>query len=83
MAGRTAIVIAHRLSTVRGMNRILVFDHGQIVEEGNHESLLRRPHGHYHRLFARQSGQIARETPMLGLNMNHQAGMLSSDSVNP
>jgi ATP-binding cassette subfamily B protein len=56
MAGRTAIVIAHRLSTVRTMDRILVFSHGAIVEDGDHESLLRRPHGYYRRLFDRQSG---------------------------
>lgn len=56
MAGRTSVVIAHRLSTVRAMDRILVFEHGHIVEEGNHEALLRRPQGHYRRLFERQSG---------------------------
>ncbi len=58
MSGRTSIVIAHRLSTVRAMDRILVFEHGRVVEEGNHEALLRRPHGHYRRLFERQSGAI-------------------------
>ncbi|MDY6944532.1 MAG: ABC transporter ATP-binding protein [Pseudomonadota bacterium] len=67
MSGRTSIVIAHRLSTVRAMDRILVFEHGRIVEEGSHEALLRRAHGHYRRLFERQSGgivgapQVARE----------------------
>ena len=61
MAGRTSIVIAHRLSTVRAMDRILVFEHGRIVEEGNHEALLRRAHGHYRRLFESQSGAIAVE----------------------
>ena len=55
MSGRTSLVIAHRLSTVRSMDRILVFEHGRIVEEGTHEALLRRPHGHYRRLFERQS----------------------------
>jgi ATP-binding cassette, subfamily B, bacterial len=58
MKGRTSIVIAHRLSTVRAMDRILVFEHGRIVEEGDHEALLRRPQGHYRRLFERQSGDI-------------------------
>jgi ATP-binding cassette, subfamily B, bacterial len=58
MNGRTSIVIAHRLSTVRAMDRILVFEHGRIVEEGDHETLLRRPQGHYKRLFERQSGRM-------------------------
>ena len=56
MAGRTSIIIAHRLSTVRAVDRILVFEHGRIVEDGSHEALLERPHGHYRRLFERQSG---------------------------
>jgi len=55
MTGRTAIVIAHRLSTVRAMDRILVFDHGRIVEEGSHDALLRQARGHYRALFERQS----------------------------
>jgi ATP-binding cassette subfamily B protein len=63
MAGRTSIVIAHRLSTVRAMDRILVFEHGHIVEEGNHEALLRRSQGHYRRLFERQSGNIVDHAP--------------------
>ena len=56
MAGRTSIVIAHRLSTVRSLDRILVFDRGRIIEQGDHESLLRKPHGHYRKLFEIQSG---------------------------
>ncbi len=52
--GRTAIVIAHRLSTVRSMDRILVFDRGRIVEEGTHTTLARRPGGIYRALFERQ-----------------------------
>jgi ATP-binding cassette subfamily B protein/subfamily B ATP-binding cassette protein MsbA len=47
--GRTAILIAHRLSTVRGADLILVMDRGMIVESGRHESLL-DARGHYHRL---------------------------------
>jgi ATP-binding cassette subfamily B protein len=65
MSGRTSIVIAHRLSTVRAMDRILVFEEGRIVEEGNHEALLRRAHGHYRRLFERQSGVFT--TPLSGV----------------
>jgi ATP-binding cassette, subfamily B, bacterial len=55
MAGRTSIVIAHRLSTVRMLDRILVFDRGQVVEEGTHEELVRREGGTYRRLFERQA----------------------------
>ena len=50
MAGRTTIVVAHRLSTVRMADRILVFERGRIVEQGNHSSLIARPNGHYRRL---------------------------------
>jgi ATP-binding cassette, subfamily B, bacterial HlyB/CyaB len=45
-AGRTVIIIAHRLSAVRHANHIVAMDHGKIVEHGNHESLLR--HGGYY-----------------------------------
>jgi ATP-binding cassette, subfamily B, bacterial len=55
MQGRTAILIAHRLSTVRQCDRILVFDHGRIVEQGTHEVLMQRPDGTYRSLFDMQS----------------------------
>ena len=55
MQGRTTIVIAHRLSTLSEMDRILVFDKGQIVEDGSHEELL-KAHGHYSRMWAMQAG---------------------------
>jgi len=48
--GRTVIVIAHRLSAVRHANRILVMDHGQIVEAGTHAELLECEAGHYSHL---------------------------------
>jgi ABC-type multidrug transport system fused ATPase/permease subunit len=49
--GQTTFLIAHRLSTVRDADRILVFDHGRLVEEGRHEDLLARG-GTYARLYA-------------------------------
>ena len=55
IAGRTAIVIAHRLSTVRMLDRILVFDQGRVVEEGTHEFLVSKTGGTYKRLFERQA----------------------------
>jgi ATP-binding cassette subfamily B protein len=50
LRGRTSLVIAHRLSTVRNADRILVLHHGRLVEEGTHEQLLARPGGIYRRL---------------------------------
>ncbi len=53
--GRTVIIIAHRLSTVRGAHRIVVMDEGRIVEQGKHDELLGRA-GPYARLHALQNG---------------------------
>jgi ATP-binding cassette subfamily B protein len=55
MTGRTVIVIAHRLSTVRALDRILVFERGRIIEEGPHAALVVRRDGTYRRLFERQA----------------------------
>ena len=60
MVGRTTIVIAHRLSTVRALDRLLVFDGGDIVEEGTHEALVRRDGGIYRRLFERQALELTK-----------------------
>lgn len=54
MEGRTTLVIAHRLATVERMDRILVFDRGQIVEDGTPADLMARKEGLYHALRARQ-----------------------------
>jgi subfamily B ATP-binding cassette protein HlyB/CyaB len=54
--GRTVIIIAHRLSAVRDAQRILVVEHGEIVEQGSHAELLKQPEGRYARLHAMQAG---------------------------
>ena len=54
MKGRTTLVIAHRLATVRRADRILVIDGGEVREMGTHEELLQRPGGVYSRLYELQ-----------------------------
>jgi len=60
MVGRTTLVIAHRLSTVRALDRLLVFDRGRIVEEGDHAELIRLTNGIYRRLFERQALELTK-----------------------
>lgn len=55
MADKTVIAIAHRLSTIAHLDRLIVIDHGRIVEDGTHEALIQRK-GLYADLWARQSG---------------------------
>ena len=50
MEGRTVLVIAHRLSTVRNADAILVLEHGQVVERGSHDDLLAQK-GEYYQLY--------------------------------
>ncbi|MFI5333781.1 MAG: ABC transporter ATP-binding protein [Chlamydiales bacterium] len=64
MQGRTTIVIAHRLSTLSRMDRILVFDKGQIVEEGTHVSLLSKE-GLYAKMWKMQVGGFLPDQPTL------------------
>jgi len=54
MQGRTTIVIAHRLSTVVSADHIVVLDHGRLVEEGTHATLLAEPEGVYARFYSMQ-----------------------------
>ena len=65
LVGRTTLIIAHRLSTVRRADRLVVLDHGRIVEEGTHSALLARG-GLYARLYQRQF----RDHEPLGLEIN-------------
>lgn len=60
MDGKTVIAVAHRLSTLRQMDRILVMQAGQIIEDGTHDELLAM-NGHYARLWAMQSGGFIKE----------------------
>ena len=54
MVNKTVIVVAHRLSTVAHLDRILVFDKGRVIEDGSHQELLKK-RGQYFRLWSRQS----------------------------
>ncbi|WP_186209298.1 ABC transporter ATP-binding protein [Burkholderia gladioli] len=60
MVGRTTIVVAHRLSTVRSLDRLLVLDRGRVIEEGDHDALIRIEGGVYRRLFERQALELAK-----------------------
>lgn len=59
MKGRTTFIIAHRLSTVREADKILVLKDGVIAEEGRHQELIKIPNGIYHSLYELQSGFTA------------------------
>ena len=58
--GRTSFVIAHRLSTIRNADTIVVMEDGQIVEQGDHDDLLRR-RGAYYSLYTSQFTEAAAE----------------------
>ena len=52
--GRTSIVIAHRLATIKQADKIIVMDKGMIVEEGTHKELLKKKEGYYKNLYDKQ-----------------------------
>ncbi|HEU5353215.1 MAG TPA: ABC transporter ATP-binding protein [Actinocrinis sp.] len=63
MQGRTALVVAHRLSTVAGMDHLVVLDRGRIIEQGTHHELLATK-GAYAKLWQHQSGGFLTDTPV-------------------
>ena len=54
--GRTTLIVAHRLSTIKHVDRILVFDKGKIIEEGSHKDLVKKKGGYYKKLYEMQAG---------------------------
>ena len=50
---RTSFIIAHRLSTIRSCDRIIVIEKGKVIEDGNHNSLM-KDRGHYYKLYTNQ-----------------------------
>lgn len=59
---KTSIFIAHRLSTIVGVDKIIVLNNGKIIEQGNHNELLKNPDGYYSRLYNAYYEQIAGTT---------------------
>jgi ATP-binding cassette subfamily B protein len=73
MAGKTVIAIAHRLSTIMHMDRILVLEHGAVVDEGTHDELLERG-GLYQKLWSIQAGGFAPEEIVDGIDVEGSGG---------
>jgi ATP-binding cassette subfamily B protein len=55
IVNKTTIIIAHRLSTLKDVDRILVFDDGKIIEDGNHNQLIKIKNGNYKKLWEAQN----------------------------
>ena len=61
MKGKTVIAIAHRLSTIANLDRIVVLNQGNIVEDGQHDTLLQKKKSLYHKLWSMQSSDFIRD----------------------
>lgn len=80
-AGRTVLIIAHRLSAVRDATRIVVMERGQIAEVGSHAQLLQNPQGIYTHLYRLQQGnQMPEQTPESGHPASKDAPMARRNS---
>ena len=82
MQGRTTLILAHRLSSVIGADRILVLDHGRVVESGTHAELIARP-GVYRQLMAPQLGTAARHQPIDAMERALPAAAAAGPEVRP
>lgn len=71
---RTVLVIAHRLSTVKHADQIIVMDAGRVIETGSHEQLLRKPGSTYARMWEMQSSVVGPRSPLSG----HSSPMIVS-----
>lgn len=65
MENRTTITIAHRLATIKAVDRILVFEEGRIVEQGTHDALIADPASFYKRLYDMQALDLVGENPVI------------------
>jgi ATP-binding cassette subfamily B protein len=79
MMGRTTLVVAHRLSTVRALDRLLVLDKGKVVEEGSHEALIRLENGLYRRLFERQALELIKGLSDPDAAIAHKTGPVKAN----
>jgi len=74
LKGRISFIIAHRLSTVRSADRILVIEQGRVVEQGSHGELMRR-NGAYHRLYANQFAREREESILQTVSAGQETGV--------
>jgi ATP-binding cassette subfamily B protein len=81
MVGRTTLVVAHRLSTVRALDRLLVLDHGRIAEEGSHDKLIEVDNGLYRRLYERQALGLMKEIDQPVLARQRASGYVGDPTL--